>query len=142
LLPAGRPWQGRALPALGAVPADPFAVGATVRSMRRARPLPALAGPFRRRLAGADGPAAGAAQEALAALFGDDGCAFNHCRTPIGANDISRGWYSYDETPGDYDLAHFTIANDRDTLIPFIQAAQRLRPDLKVWASPWSPPPG
>lgn len=79
-------------------------------------------------------------QAALTALFGDDGCAFNHCRTPIGGNDVARGWYSYDEVPDDFALAHFSIANDRDTLIPFIKAAQALRPDLKVWASPWSPP--
>lgn len=78
--------------------------------------------------------------EALAALFGDRGAALNLCRTPIGANDISRGWYSYDETPGDFSLEHFSVANDRETLIPFIKAAQGVRPDLRLWASPWSPP--
>lgn len=78
--------------------------------------------------------------EALAALFGDGGAAFSLCRTPIGANDISRGWYSYDETAGDFALDHFSIANDRETLIPFIKAAQAVRPDLRLWASPWSPP--
>jgi glucosylceramidase len=77
---------------------------------------------------------------ALTALFGDGGAALNLCRTPIGANDISRGWYSYDETPGDFSLDNFSIANDRDTLIPFIKAAQAVRPDLRLWASPWSPP--
>lgn len=78
--------------------------------------------------------------EALGALFGDGGAALNLCRTPIGANDISRGWYSYDETPGDFALDRFSIANDRKTLIPFIKAAQGFRPDLRLWASPWSPP--
>ncbi|MDE2595488.1 MAG: glycoside hydrolase family 30 protein [Sphingomonadales bacterium] len=77
---------------------------------------------------------------AMAALFADDGAALDLCRTPLGANDISRGWYSYDETDGDFALDHFSIANDRETLIPFIKAAQRIRPDLKLWASPWSPP--
>jgi glucosylceramidase len=62
------------------------------------------------------------------------------CRTPVGANDISRGWYSYDETDGDFALEHFTVANDRDTLLPFIRAAAERQPELQVWASPWSPP--
>lgn len=81
-----------------------------------------------------------ARDEAMAALFADSGAAFNHCRTPIGANDIARKWYSYDETDGDFALKNFSVANDRETLIPYINAAQKLRPDLKVWASPWSPP--
>jgi glucosylceramidase len=77
---------------------------------------------------------------AVAALFAPDGAAFNLCRTPIGANDISRKWYSYDETAGDFALKDFSIANDRETLIPYIKAALGAAPDLKLWASPWSPP--
>jgi glucosylceramidase len=77
---------------------------------------------------------------AMAALFGTDGAAFNLCRTPIGANDISRKWYSYDEVPDDFALDHFSVDNDRDTLIPFIRAAMAQQPNLKLWASPWSPP--
>jgi glucosylceramidase len=77
---------------------------------------------------------------ALADLFADDGAAFNLCRTPIAANDIARKWYSYAETPGDFDLKDFSIANDRATLIPYIKSALAIQPDLKVWASPWSPP--
>lgn len=59
---------------------------------------------------------------------------------PVAANDFSRGYYSYDEVAGDFELTHFSIANDEETLIPFIQAAQRVNPDLKIWASPWCPP--
>ncbi len=62
------------------------------------------------------------------------------CRMPIAANDFSRGWYSFDETPGDFSLSHFSIANDEQTLIPFIHAAQARNPGLQLWASPWSPP--
>jgi glucosylceramidase len=78
--------------------------------------------------------------QALADLFSDGGAAFNLCRTPIAANDIARKWYSYAETPGDFALDHFSVANDRATLIPYIKLAKAIRPDLKVWASPWSPP--
>ncbi|MEY2943423.1 MAG: hypothetical protein RLY97_1437 [Pseudomonadota bacterium] len=77
---------------------------------------------------------------AMAALFAPHHAAFNLCRTPLGANDISRKWYSYDETPDDFALEHFSIANDRETLIPYIKSARHHAPDLKLWASPWSPP--
>lgn len=62
------------------------------------------------------------------------------CRMPVGANDFSRDWYSYDEVADDFDLEHFSIAHDDDTLVPFIRAAQRYQPALRLWASPWSPP--
>lgn len=62
------------------------------------------------------------------------------CRMPVGANDFSRDWYSYNETPGDFAMKHFSIANDRETLIPFIHSALRQNPHIKLWASPWSPP--
>ena len=68
------------------------------------------------------------------------GANFNICRTPVGANDFSRDWYSYDETPADFALEHFSISNDLETLVPFIKNALKYQPELKLWASPWSPP--
>ncbi|PWD51670.1 beta-glycosidase [Serinibacter arcticus] len=68
------------------------------------------------------------------------GGSFTLGRMPVGANDFSRDWYSYDEVPGDLELEHFSIANDHETLIPFIRAAKEHQPELAVWASPWSPP--
>lgn len=68
------------------------------------------------------------------------GASFGICRMPIGANDFSRDWYSYDETPGDLALEHFDLSHDDETLVPFIRAARTHRPDLALWASPWSPP--
>lgn len=68
------------------------------------------------------------------------GARFNYCRMPIGANDFSTEAYSYDETDGDFDLKHFSIDHDKQTLIPFIHAAQRHQPKLRLWASPWTPP--
>ncbi|MGA9658533.1 MAG: glycoside hydrolase family 30 protein [Asticcacaulis sp.] len=67
-------------------------------------------------------------------------CKFNRCRMPLGANDFSRDWYSYDETPGDFSMAHFNMARDEKALIPFIHAAQAYSKDLSLWGSPWSPP--
>jgi glucosylceramidase len=68
------------------------------------------------------------------------GANFTICRMPVGANDFSRSWYSYDETDGDFDMKNFSIANDLETLIPFIKNALKYNPSLKLWASPWSPP--
>jgi glucosylceramidase len=68
------------------------------------------------------------------------GARFTYCRMPIGANDFATEAYSYDETDGDFELKHFSIEHDRQTLIPFIHAAQRYQPKLRLWASPWSPP--
>ncbi len=68
------------------------------------------------------------------------GANFTICRMPVGANDFSRNWYSYNETDGDFDMKNFSIANDYETLIPFIKNAQQYNPSLKLWASPWSPP--
>ncbi|WP_375434911.1 glycoside hydrolase family 30 beta sandwich domain-containing protein [uncultured Hymenobacter sp.] len=68
------------------------------------------------------------------------GANFTICRMPVGANDFSRDWYSYDETPGDFALKDFSVAQDEQTLIPFIENARRYNPALTLWASPWSPP--
>jgi len=68
------------------------------------------------------------------------GARFTYCRMPIGANDFATEAYTHDETDGDFELKHFSIEHDRKTLIPFIQAALRHQPKLRIWASPWSPP--
>ncbi len=68
------------------------------------------------------------------------GASFGVCRMPVGANDFSLDWYSYDETAGDLTLEHFDLSHDDETLVPFLRAARAHRPDLRLWASPWSPP--
>jgi glucosylceramidase len=35
----------------------------------------------------------------------------------------------------------FSIDRDRMRLIPYIKAAMAVRPDIRFWASPWTPPP-
>lgn len=68
------------------------------------------------------------------------GASFTLGRMPIGANDFSRDWYSYNENDQDFEMKKFSIKNDKETLIPFIKFAQKANPALKLWASPWSPP--
>jgi glucosylceramidase len=69
-----------------------------------------------------------------------EGANFTLCRMPVAANDFALDWYSYNETPNDFEMANFSIDHDRKTLIPFIKHAQKYLPELKIWASPWSPP--
>ena len=77
---------------------------------------------------------------ALKSLFDASGCNFAVCRVGIGANDFALGWYSLDETPGDYSMADFSIERDRKNLIPYIKAAMQFQPKLAVMGVPWSPP--
>ncbi len=68
------------------------------------------------------------------------GANFTICRMPVGANDFSLDWYSYNETAGDFKMKNFSISNDMKTLVPFVKAALEQNPSLRLWASPWSPP--
>lgn len=77
----------------------------------------------------------------LHSLFHPDGeHKFSICRLPIGASDYALEWYSLNETDGDLSMEHFSIDRDRRYLIPYIKEALKLNPDLKLFASPWSPP--
>lgn len=74
-------------------------------------------------------------------LFAPNGeCRLNMGRIPIGASDYALSWYSLNETPNDYAMRHFSIARDKQCLIPYIQAALRRQPEMTLFASPWSPP--
>ncbi|MBO7419068.1 MAG: glycoside hydrolase family 30 protein [Bacteroidaceae bacterium] len=61
-------------------------------------------------------------------------------RMPLGANDFSLDFYSYDETDDDFDLKDFSIDHDRQTLLPFVKSALAINANIKLFASPWSPP--
>ncbi len=78
---------------------------------------------------------------AMKLLFDDQaGAKFVYGRVPIGASDYALSWYTLDETAGDYSMSKFSISRDQQRLIPFIKAALQVRPDLRLWASPWIPP--
>ena len=79
-------------------------------------------------------------EEVLDELFSSDKANINFCRLPIGANDYSVDWYSLDEVDGDYDLEHFSIERDKKCLVEYIKSALKYNPDIKLFASPWSPP--
>jgi len=80
-------------------------------------------------------------EEALKAYFDkEEGIGYNFCRTPINSCDFALGNYSYDDVPGDAAFTHFSIERDTRSLIPMIQQAMRIAPDMLLMASPWSPP--
>lgn len=72
--------------------------------------------------------------------FFGEGFGFDYCRLSIGANDFALGWYSYNETEGDYAMENFSIARDKKYIIPAVKEAQKRSPELRFFASPWSPP--
>jgi glucosylceramidase len=71
------------------------------------------------------------------------GLGFDFTRLTIGASDFSRRHYSLDDMPPgqtDPSLAHFSLAPERDDVIPAVKQALALNPKLQVMASPWSAP--
>ena len=83
--------------------------------------------------------------EALKLLYDPkDGAGFTYGRIPLGASDYSSSWYTLDDVPSgvanDYQMEYFSIARDREKLIPFIKEAMKVQPDIQFWASPWVVP--
>ena len=82
--------------------------------------------------------------EVLKKLFDpQEGIGLSWLRQPMGASDFARSSYSYDDLPpGETDpqLARFSIARDEEDIIPVLQRIREINPDLRIMASPWSPP--
>ncbi len=70
----------------------------------------------------------------------EEGLKLNICRMPIGANDYARDYYSLNDSVNDFEMKYFSITRDKEMLVPYIRAAMKYRPGLKVWGSPWCPP--
>jgi len=79
---------------------------------------------------------------AIDLLFGAEGARFVFGRIPIGASDYALERYTDDEvgSGSDYQLASFSIARDMMNLIPYVKAAQAVKGNIRLWASPWTPP--
>jgi glucosylceramidase len=71
-----------------------------------------------------------------------NGIGLSFMRTPMGASDLARSQYSYDDNNGQPDptLANFSITHDQADVLPIILQAQQLNPQMKLMANPWSPP--
>ena len=71
------------------------------------------------------------------------GIGLSFIRNPMGASDLARFDYSYDDlatNQTDVNLTNFSIAHDQADIIPLVQQALFLNPQLKLMANPWSPP--
>ena len=80
----------------------------------------------------------------LQELFGrNPGLGLSFTRLTMGASDFSLHQYSYDDMPAgqtDSALVHFAIDSNRAYLLPVVQRAFAINPQLTIMASPWSPP--
>ncbi|MCC3153169.1 glycoside hydrolase family 30 beta sandwich domain-containing protein [Hymenobacter sp. BT770] len=88
---------------------------------------------------------AGARAKLLRELFGTDGpnIGVSYLRLSIGASDLDDRVFSYDDLPDgqtDPSLGRFSLAPDREHLIPVLKEILAINPQLKLLASPWSPP--
>ncbi|CAK4497174.1 unnamed protein product [Aphanomyces euteiches] len=83
-------------------------------------------------------------QEEILHLYFDKktGAGYTIGRVPMGSSDYSPKSYSFDEVVGDVKLEKFdtNVTHDTETMIPLIRRALKLRPDIRLFLSPWSPP--
>ncbi|MBT9395583.1 glucosylceramidase [Hymenobacter sp. NST-14] len=81
----------------------------------------------------------------LRELFGrgPEDIGVNYLRLSIGASDLDATVFSYDDRPAgqtDPELTHFSLAPDKQHLIPVLKEILAINPRLGLMASPWSPP--
>ncbi|WP_420323030.1 glycoside hydrolase family 30 protein [Flagellimonas sp.] len=81
-------------------------------------------------------------KKVIDAYFGENGARYSLTRTHMNSCDFSLSNYSYAPVEGDTNLDHFSIAEDKDDIIPFIKEAMAASKDgFKILASPWTAPP-
>jgi glucosylceramidase len=83
----------------------------------------------------------GERRQLLEELFGPGGLRLSMGRTCIGASDYSLSVYSFDDSPHpDPELTQFSIAHDREYILPMLRESLLVNPDLLYFSTPWSPP--
>ena len=79
-------------------------------------------------------------REFLEDIYTDKGLDLSVARLSVGSSDYSAELYSYDDVENDVELKHFSIERDKAYIIPMIREILAVKPDLYLFASPWSPP--
>ncbi|QIH40418.1 glucosylceramidase [Flavobacterium sp. Sr18] len=84
-------------------------------------------------------------QELLKELFGSDAnsITISYLRISIGASDLNATPFTYDDLPSgqiDVNLDNFSLAPDKTDLIPMLKEIVAINPNIKIMATPWSPP--
>jgi glucosylceramidase len=70
-----------------------------------------------------------------------NGIGLSFLRNPMGASDLARYSYTYDDGGADPNLNNFTLAHDLVDVIPLTKQAKQLNPAMKIMGSPWTAPP-
>src|ERR1035438_319771 len=82
--------------------------------------------------------------DVMQSLFGrTNGIGVGFLRNPMGAADLARSDYSYDDVAAgstDTNLAGFSIAHDEADILPLLRQAKAINPAIKMLGTPWSPP--
>ena len=78
-------------------------------------------------------------------LFGDDENSIHvsYLRISIGASDLSANVYTYNDMPAgqtDPNLNNFSLDPDKTDLIPLLKEIIAINPEIKIIATPWTPP--
>ncbi|MCK9859074.1 glycoside hydrolase family 30 beta sandwich domain-containing protein [Paenibacillus sp. ATY16] len=83
-------------------------------------------------------------EELMNKLFDHEkGIGISYMRVPLGASDFAVKNYTFDDMPSgqnDPELKNFSIDHDKEYIIPTLQQALKINPDLKLMGSPWSAP--
>ncbi|TNF42173.1 MAG: glucosylceramidase [Bacteroidetes bacterium] len=83
--------------------------------------------------------------ELLTELFAFDkeNIGISYLRISLGASDLDAEVFSYNDLPEgetDVNMKRFSLEPDRKFLIPVLKEILTINPEIKIMASPWSPP--
>jgi len=73
----------------------------------------------------------------------DNHIGVSYIRLTIGSSDLNSFVYSYNdlkEGETDFDLEKFDLGQDKKDVIPVMKEILKIAPEIKILASPWSPP--
>lgn len=84
-------------------------------------------------------------QELLQELFGfsQNSISISYLRLSIGASDLNAAPFSYNDLAigqTDVNLTNFSLQPDMTNLIPVLKSILEINPNIKIMATPWSPP--
>ncbi len=73
----------------------------------------------------------------------NNGIGLSFLRQPMGSSDLALNEYTYDDVAAgqtDPSLSQFSITHDNAYIVPLLQQALSLNPNIKVMATPWTAP--
>ncbi|HSM49453.1 MAG TPA: glycoside hydrolase family 30 beta sandwich domain-containing protein [Draconibacterium sp.] len=75
--------------------------------------------------------------------FDNNNIGISYLRISLGASDLDAEVFSYNDLPDgetDVNMEQFSLDPDRKFLIPVLNEILTINPEIKIMASPWSPP--